>query len=161
VIIAVIAVNVMQMTGDQVVHVIAVGNYLVSATCAMLVTLLMALANVMGSTTCRVGSGGLDYVFINMAFMHEMQVSVVQIINVAVVLYSDMSAVGTMLMSVLLVDAVRLSRQKYVSFGCKRVLGTWMPLESASGNVARESTQRSLRPSPSQEVVFCIRCSGN
>jgi hypothetical protein len=76
-IIAVIAVNVVQMTGNQVVHVIAVGNYLVSATYAMLVTLLMAKANVIGSTTCRVGGGGLDHVFINMAFMQEMQVSVV------------------------------------------------------------------------------------
>jgi hypothetical protein len=119
VVIAVIAVNVMQMTGNQVVHVIAVGNYLVSATCAMLVTFLMALANVMGSTTCRVGSGGFDHVFINMAFMHEMQMSVVQIINVAVVFYSGMSAVGTMLMCVLLVDGVCLSHQKYLSFGFK------------------------------------------
>jgi hypothetical protein len=73
VVIAVIAVNVMQMTSNQVVHVIAVGNYLVSATCAMLVTLLMTLANVMGSTTCRVGSGGLDHVFINMVLMHEIE----------------------------------------------------------------------------------------
>jgi hypothetical protein len=72
-----IAVNVMQMTGNQVVHVIAMGNHLVSATCAMLVTLLVALASVMGSTTCWVRSGGLDHVFINMAFMHEMQMSVV------------------------------------------------------------------------------------
>ena len=60
VVIAAIAVNVMQMTSNQVVHVIAVGNYLVSATCAMLVTFLVALANVMGSTTCRVGSEGLS-----------------------------------------------------------------------------------------------------
>jgi hypothetical protein len=35
---------------------------------------------------------------------------------VAVVLYSDMSAVGTMLMSMLLVDGVRLCHHKYVSF---------------------------------------------
>jgi hypothetical protein len=81
VIIAVIAVNVMQMTRDQVVHMIAVGNRFVSTTYAMLVALLMAIAHVMGSTTCRVGSGGLDQVFINMAFMQEMQVSVVQAIN--------------------------------------------------------------------------------
>jgi hypothetical protein len=52
-----------------------------------------------------------------MAFMREMQVSVVQIIDVAVVLYSDMSAAGTMLVSMLLVDGVRLCRQKYISFG--------------------------------------------
>ena len=117
VIIAVIAVNVMQMTRNQVVHMIAVGNRLVSATYAMLVALLMAIANVIGSTTCRVGTGGLDHVFINMAFMQEMQVSVVQVIDVAVVLYSDMSAVGAMLVSMLLVDGVRLCRQKYISFG--------------------------------------------
>ena len=116
-IIAVIAVNVMQMTRNQVVDMIAVGNRLVSATYAMLVALLMAIANVIGSTTCRVGTGGLDHVFINMAFMQEMQVSVVQVIDVAVVLHSDMSAVGTMLVSMLLVDGVRLCRQKYISFG--------------------------------------------
>jgi hypothetical protein len=119
VVIAVIAVDVMQMTGNQIVHVIAMGNYLVSATCAVLVTLLMALANVIGSTTCRVGSGGLDHVFINMVFMHEMQMSVVQIVNVTVVFYSGMPAVRTMLVIVLLVDGVRLSRQKYISFGFK------------------------------------------
>jgi hypothetical protein len=117
VIIAVIAVNVMQMTPNQVVYMIAVGNRLVSATYAMLVALLMAIANVIESTTCRVGTGGLDHVFINMAFMQEMQVSVVQVIDVAVVLYSDMSAVGAMLVSMLLVDGVRLCRQKYISFG--------------------------------------------
>ena len=110
-IIAVIAVNMMQMTRNQVVHMIAMGNRLVSATYAMLVALLMAIANVIGSTTCRVRTGGLDHVFINMPFMHEMQVSVVQVIDVAVVLYSDMSAVGTMLVSMPLVDGVRLCRQ--------------------------------------------------
>jgi hypothetical protein len=55
VIIAVIAVHVVQMTGNQVVYVIAVGNCLVSATCAMLVALFMASANVIGSTSCRIG----------------------------------------------------------------------------------------------------------
>jgi hypothetical protein len=44
----------MQMTRNQVVHMIAVGNRLVSATDAVLVALLMAIANVIGSTTCRV-----------------------------------------------------------------------------------------------------------
>lgn len=116
-IIAVIAVNVMQMTRNQVVYMVAVGNRLVSATYAMLVALLMAIANVIGSTTCRVGTGGLDHVFINMAFMQKMQVTVMQVIDVAVVLYSDMSAVGAMLVSMLLVDGVRLCRQKYISFG--------------------------------------------
>ena len=113
-IIAVVTVNVMQMTSNQVVYMVTVGNRFVSTTYPVLVALLMAIANVIGSTTCRVGTGGLDHVFINMAFMQEVQVSVVQVIDVAVVLYSYMSAVGTMLVSMLLVDGVRLCRQKYL-----------------------------------------------
>jgi hypothetical protein len=116
VIVAVIAVHVVQMTGNQVVYVIAVGNCLVSATCAMFVALLMAVTNVVRSTSCRVGGGRLDHVFVDMAFVQEMQVPVVQVVDVAVVLHSDMSAVGTMLMRVLLVDCVCLRHDRYASF---------------------------------------------
>jgi hypothetical protein len=79
-------------------------------------------------------------VFINMAFMREMQVSVVQVIDVAVVLYGDMSAVGTMLVSVLLVDGVRLCRQKCTPSVLDQFLERGLLLEWASGIVASEST---------------------
>jgi hypothetical protein len=116
VIIAVIAVHVVQMTGNQVVNVIPVGNCLVSATWAMLVALFVPSANVIGSTSCRIGRGSFDHVFIDMAVMQEMQMSVVQVVDVAVVLHSGMSAVGTMLMRMLLVDGVCLRHSKYASF---------------------------------------------
>lgn len=115
VIIAVIAVHVVQMTGNQVIYVIAVGHRLVSATCAMLVALFMASANVIGSTIRRIGRGSFDHVFIDMAVMQEMQVSVVQVVDVVIVLHSGMSAVGTMLMRMLLVDGVCLRHSKYAS----------------------------------------------
>jgi hypothetical protein len=93
-------------------------------------------------------------VFINMAFMREMQVSVVQVIDVAVVLYGDMSAVGTMLVSVLLVDGVRLCRQKCISFGFRSVFGTWVALGMGIRHRCQRVDVSSVRPSHSLEVVF-------
>ncbi len=74
--IAVVAVNVVQMTSNQVVHMITMGNCLMSAARAMFVALFMAIADVIGSASCRVGGGNLNHMFIDMIFMHGVQVSV-------------------------------------------------------------------------------------
>jgi hypothetical protein len=70
VVVAVIAVRVMQMTVDQVVGVIAVGHGFMTATGTMLVVFIMAAATVLRCAAVGVGRCDLDHMLIDMIAMH-------------------------------------------------------------------------------------------
>jgi hypothetical protein len=106
--IAVISVKMVQMAGNQIVDVVAVRNRLVAAASAMLVALLMALANMIGSTTVGIRSGHLNHMFIDMPFMWRVQMPIMEVVRMVIVLHRSMTAVFAMLMTVPLVDRMCL-----------------------------------------------------
>jgi hypothetical protein len=98
-IIAVVAVGMMQRAFNQIIHVPSVRNGWMSAVGAM---------HMFGRMTCRavcalvrVRCVHLDHVLIHMVSVGMMEVAFVKIIRVALVLNGSMSATGTMLVGVI------------------------------------------------------------
>ena len=101
VIIAMIAVRVVQSAGHQIVHMVAVRHGRMSAIRAM---------NVFGRVSVRtmsalvgVGFVHFDHVLVNMVPVHVMQVPVVEIIRVTCMFNRRMATTGAMLVSVICV----------------------------------------------------------
>jgi hypothetical protein len=92
VIVAVIAVRMVQMAVHEVVDVVAVRHRFVAAAGAMDVTLRMAAAVVLGRTVGRVLLGHIDGVLLHLASFRVVQVAVVQIIDVVAVLDRGVAA---------------------------------------------------------------------
>lgn len=95
-----------QMAGNQIIHMIAVGNSLMATGGAM------AVARLVTATTMGRRAGGrillrdVQTMFIDMVAMEVMQVAVMQIIRVAVMKNGRMAATGPMLMAMLIVNRV-------------------------------------------------------
>jgi hypothetical protein len=87
---------VMQPAVHKVVDVITVRHLFVSAARTMR---MRALG--LGRAAHGVGIANVDNMFVDMISMHVMQMTVVQIIEVAVMAYSRVSTVGTMLVCVI------------------------------------------------------------
>ena len=101
-IIAVPAVWVMQMAVHQVVGMIAVWDCLMSAARPVNMILIMSACRMSGRTTVGIGSVNRDGMFIdNTVVQHMVQVTVVQVIGMAVMLDGHMTASGTVHMSVI------------------------------------------------------------
>ena len=79
-IVAVRSVHVMQVTGDQVVHVPGMRNGFVAAAGPMLVGCVVLAAGVVRRARVRIGSAGLDSALVDMGVMSPMKVPVVDII---------------------------------------------------------------------------------
>jgi hypothetical protein len=98
-----IAVGMMEMPGDQVVDVVAVGDCLVAAARAMDVSRLVLAAVVPWGTSIGVALADWNRMlcYRSVAFLVA-QMAVVQVIDVPVVLDLDMPAMGTVLVIVCL-----------------------------------------------------------
>lgn len=93
-IVAVVAVLVMQVAADQVIGVVAVGNRLMAAVGAVLVAALVFSAAMIRRAAFGIAVADADAVFVYVVAMHVMQVAVVQIIDVTVVAHRGVPAVG-------------------------------------------------------------------
>lgn len=103
-IVAVVAVGVVQAAVHQVVNVIAVWHGLVAAVGPVRVSLSVFLLREVGRTVCRVGGADFEDVLVNVPLVMVMKMAVVEIINVAVVLDGGVAAIGAVLMRVVFVD---------------------------------------------------------
>lgn len=100
-IIAVIAVGVVQVTVDQVVDVVAVGNRFVSTIRAVNVVRIVTPTIVTGGTIVGVGRGHFQRVLFDLAVTTNMvQMSIVQVIDVVSMLDARVLAIGTVLVIV-------------------------------------------------------------
>ena len=97
-VVAVLAMRVMQVVANAVIDVIAVRNRFVAAAGAVDMTRLMAAAAVVGGAPVGVVRGHVDHVLVDMIAMRVMQVAIVQIIGVAAVAYGGMAAARAVLM---------------------------------------------------------------
>ena len=96
VVIAMAIMWVMQPAVHKVVDVITVRHLFVSAAGAMRMR-----APGLERAAHGVGVANLDNMFVDMIFMHVMQMTIVQIIDMVVMAYSRVPTVGTMLMCVI------------------------------------------------------------
>jgi hypothetical protein len=98
VVVAVLAVRVVEVIADQVVDMIAVGHLLVPARRAMPVRGLVLAAVVLRGAADGVGVVDLQDVLVDVIAVRMVQVSVMQVVDVTVVLHGGMPAGGTVLM---------------------------------------------------------------
>jgi hypothetical protein len=100
VIIAVVAVRVMQVTVYDVVDVVAVGDRLMTTAGSVDMISCVRAALVVRRALVRVGGRDLELMLVDMIGVHVMQVAVVNIVHVVAVLDRRMAAAGAMLMIV-------------------------------------------------------------
>ncbi len=94
VIVAVRLVTAVEMTGNEVVRVIGMGNGFMAAVVAVCVLRVMAAASVRNGAVCRIKGRYFQCVLVDVTVVHEMQVTVMQVIDVFRVLHARMGAVG-------------------------------------------------------------------
>ena len=105
-IVAVIAVGVMQVSLDQVVDVIAVGHRLVATVGAVFVLDLVILSCGLGRAAVRVLVADGDPMLVEVIVVRMMEMAIVQIVRVPVVADCDMSTVRAVLVLVVGVRGV-------------------------------------------------------
>lgn len=94
VVVAVIAVRVVQMPVHEIVHMVAVRHGLVAAAGAVGVRRVVAGTVVLGRALVRVVGRNFDHVLVDVIAMRVMQMAVVQVVDVAAVLPADVLALG-------------------------------------------------------------------
>ncbi len=104
-VVAVIPMGMMQVPIDQVIDVIAVGYGRMPTPRAVNVVFIMALADVMNAPG-RVGVRDRYHVFVIVAFMGAVKMSVVQVSDMIPVYHGDVTTVRTVLMGVVFVYCV-------------------------------------------------------
>jgi hypothetical protein len=106
VVVAVVAVRVMQVAVDQVVDVITVRHRLVPAAGAVLVARLVPFAAMLGRAAAGIAGRHLDHVLVDVVAVRMMQVTVVEIVDVIAMAHRAMPAIGPVLVRV--IGVVRL-----------------------------------------------------
>jgi hypothetical protein len=90
-----LAVWMMQMAAHQIIRVVAMRDTLVAAVRAVNVTGVMLAAAVLRCAFLPVGATVRERVFINVVIVYVMQVSVMEVVRVAVVPHGSVSAIRT------------------------------------------------------------------
>jgi len=103
-IIAVIAVRMMQMAVREVIDVVAVRNGVVAAVGTVFVALVMAVATVGRGALGRVGRADGEGVLLDLLAFDVMQMAVVQVIDVAIVNDRRVAASGAVLVRMVFVN---------------------------------------------------------
>jgi hypothetical protein len=113
VVVAVVTMGVMQMTIDQIVRVVAVRDSLVATARPMTVRSVVSTATMIGRTTVGIRSAYRKCVLVHMILVWMMQMSIMQIVDVAIVTNSDVAAAGSVLMSVIGVNRMVIRRHGF------------------------------------------------
>jgi hypothetical protein len=85
VIVAVVAMRMMKMASDAIIHMVAMRHRLVAAAWAMNMTRFMPTATMVGGAIIWVLARYLDHVLVDMIFMRMVEVPLMQIVDVATV----------------------------------------------------------------------------
>ena len=105
-IVAVRLIRVMQVALHQIVGMVTVRHGIVAAAGSMLVPRVVTAAGVRCRAACGVRTGHVERVLVDMAFVHVMQMAVMQVVDMSSVLDLRMRTVGTMLVRMLVVNGV-------------------------------------------------------
>jgi hypothetical protein len=106
VIVAVVRVRVVQMTGDEVVDMVAMRNRLVTTTDAVDVAAVVALAGMLWGTPLGVLDVDLEHVLVDVITVRMMQVALVQVVEMIAVRNGRVAAAGPVLVGMVWVRAV-------------------------------------------------------
>ena len=99
-VVAVVAMRVMEVVADAVVGVITVRNRVVAAARAVHMALLMTAAGVVRRAAVGIVAGDLDRVLVDMALMRMVKVPVVEIVDVVAMTHGGVAATRAMLVRV-------------------------------------------------------------
>ena len=105
-IVAMIAVRVMQVAVDQIVDMVTVRDGFMAAAGPVLVTLRMAAASMLRRARVGILGADIEDVFVEVVAVRVMQVTVVEIIHVVAVLHGDVSAARPVSVRVVVVNLV-------------------------------------------------------
>jgi hypothetical protein len=131
VIVAVVAVRVVKMARDAIIHMVAVRHGLVAAARTVHMARVMPTATMVGSAGLGVLARYLDHVLVDMTFVWVVKVTIVQIVHVATMVHGGMSAARTVLMRMIGMGRCRASRHRMVSFPCPKTADTAVRLSAA------------------------------
>lgn len=104
VIVTVIAMRVVEVPFDQVIGVVTVRNRLVSAITAVLMTLVVATAVMIGCTGRRILRGNADLVLVNVPLVFVVEMPIMKVILMAFVRYNRVAAIRPMDVVMRIVD---------------------------------------------------------
>lgn len=96
-----VAVRVVKMVGDAIIHMVAVRHRLMAAAGAVHMATRMPTAAVVRGAAVRVVARDLDRVLVDMIFVRMMEMPVMQIVNMAAMAHGRMSATRPMLMGMI------------------------------------------------------------
>lgn len=105
-VVAVVAVGMMEMVADEVVDMVAVRDLRVPAIGAVDVSVVVPTAVVRRGARVGIGVGHLEDVLVDVVAVGMVEVPVVQIVDVIAVLDGDVAAPGAVLVRVIFVDVV-------------------------------------------------------
>lgn len=105
-IVAMVAVLMVQVPAHQIIRMVAVRNRGMAAVRSMAMRFVVLLAFVLGRTVARIAIRNGDPVLVHMIAVQVVQMAVVKIIHVAVMTNRRVSALGTVSVRVLLMDLV-------------------------------------------------------
>jgi len=101
-VVAVVAMLVVQVTFHQIVHMVAVGNRLMATTRPVTMALVMPLARVAGGAGVGIGGAHLDRVLFHATLGLVVQVAVMQVVDMIAVLHRGVPAACAVLVVVVL-----------------------------------------------------------
>ena len=99
-----IPVGMMQVAINEIVYVVAVRNLFMTTSWPMHMTWLVACTGMVRGAGIRIRVRHLNRVLVNMIPMRMVQMTIVQVINVTVMFYHRMTAVGAMFVGMVFVN---------------------------------------------------------
>lgn len=115
-VVAVIAVRVVKMSRDPIVHMLAVWHRILAASGPVDMTRVVPTAAMVGGAAVRVLACHLDHVLVDMTFVRVVEVTIVQVVGVAGVTHSGVSTARTVLMRMVGMGGGGVSRRRIPSF---------------------------------------------
>jgi hypothetical protein len=131
VVVAVVAMRVVEMTGDAIIHVVAVRHRLMATAGSVHMTRLMPTTAMVGGAALGVLARHLEHVLVYMVFVRVVEVAIVQIVRMTAMAHGGMSAARPMLMSMIGMGRRRAGRHGIVSFPCSKTADIAVRLSAA------------------------------
>ena len=100
-IVAVIAMRMVQVPGNVIIDMIAVWHCFMAAARAMGVVRFVAAAGMTRGAAIRIAAGDADHMLVDMAFVRVVKMAVMQVVDVIAMAHGRVPATGPMLMSVI------------------------------------------------------------
>ena len=123
-VVAVVAVRVVKMALDPVIHMVTVRHRLMPAARPVHMAGCMTAAAMVGGAAIGVGARHLDHVLVDVTLVRVMEMTVMQIVDVIAMAHGGMAAARAMTMVMMLMGR-RRTICHWISFPCSRLSAAW------------------------------------